>query len=307
MRQTHQKIKSYVVDWLVKDRPIEDQPMCDFERIRYELKPGDVILTEGTSRISEFIKHLTKSSWSHAALYIGRIHDIEDVKLRRIAQRYYPGPPENQLIIESILGKGTIISPISNYMYDNIRICRPKGLSPSDARNVLTFAINELGKEYDLRLIIDLMRYFLPVSVLPRKMLSTIFTKNPNDFNKTICSSMIAEAFISVDFPVLPVIKKQDDKGIEMIQMNPKLFTPRDFDYSPYFEIIKFPFVDVEQSTHYKKLPWKKDDASHLSMKDNETKSEYNSSMSKVKKMMTKLNPFTKKVQTSSDSNRSES
>ncbi len=35
------------------------------------LRPGDVLLAEGHSRISSAIKYLTQSTWSHAALFVG--------------------------------------------------------------------------------------------------------------------------------------------------------------------------------------------------------------------------------------------
>src|SRR5215470_10809795 len=35
------------------------------------LKPGDILLVEGNTRLSAVIKYLTQSTWSHAALYIG--------------------------------------------------------------------------------------------------------------------------------------------------------------------------------------------------------------------------------------------
>src|SRR5258706_10057048 len=37
------------------------------------LRPGDVLLVEGNTRISNAIKYLTQSTWSHAALYVGAI------------------------------------------------------------------------------------------------------------------------------------------------------------------------------------------------------------------------------------------
>jgi hypothetical protein len=70
---------------------------------------------------------------------------------------------------------------------------------------------------------------------------------------------MIAEAFSSVHFPILPHIKKNKDTGIELFQRNPRLYTPRDFDYSPYFEIIKYPFVALDDQPAYRRLPWNKD------------------------------------------------
>lgn len=35
------------------------------------LRPGDVLLIEGNTRISAAIKYLTQSTWSHAALFVG--------------------------------------------------------------------------------------------------------------------------------------------------------------------------------------------------------------------------------------------
>jgi hypothetical protein len=35
------------------------------------LRPCDVLLVEGNSRISTAIKYLTQSTWSHAPLYVG--------------------------------------------------------------------------------------------------------------------------------------------------------------------------------------------------------------------------------------------
>ncbi len=64
---------------------------------------------------------------------------------------------------------------------------------------------------------------------------------------------------MSVNFPVLPIVK-----------INPKIFTPKDFDYSPYFEIIKYPFIDFPETKFnfnflhlhtvgaYRNLPWDK-------------------------------------------------
>ena len=41
-----------------------------------------------------------------------------------------------------------------------------------------------------------------------------------------------------------------------MFRRNSKLITPPDFDYSPYFEIIKYPMLDFDELAVYKKLPW---------------------------------------------------
>jgi hypothetical protein len=252
-------IKDKVVNWLIEDREITEFPMCDFERIRYELRPCDVLLTEGRNEVSDVIKYATQSAWSHSALYIGRLHDIEDPETRNKAMEHFDGPADTQLLIEGVLDKGTVITPLSFYRQDNIRICRPRGLSPTDAQHVINFAVNKLGNDYDVRQILDLARFMLPWSFLPKRWRSSLFNSNPNQATRTVCSTMIAEAFSSVHFPILPHIKKNQETGIELFQRNPRLYTPRDFDHSPYFEIIKYPFVGIDDQPAYRKLPWNKE------------------------------------------------
>lgn len=254
------RLTDRTIDWLARDRPPSVFPLCDFERVRYEVRPCDVLLVEGRNHISDVIKFITQSAWSHAVLYIGRIHDIEDPIIRQHALEFFKGPPDTQLIIEGVIGKGTVITPLSFYRQDHVRICRPRGLLPYDAQNVVNFAINKLGTDYDVRQIVDLARFMLPWSILPRSWRSSLFSKTAGQTTRTVCSTMIAEAFHSIQFPILPYIKRNKETGIELFKLNPRLYTPRDFDYSPYFDIIKYPFVALGDEASYRKLPWNKDD-----------------------------------------------
>lgn len=249
-------ITTAFIKWLAKDRPYEGIPLCDFERICYEVRPCDILLIEGRSRIADIIRAITQSSWTHAALYIGRIHDIEDPKLRNLISTHYKGPPDTQLVIEGLMGQGTVVNPINHYENDHIRLCRPRGLSRQDAQQVIDYAVHKIGTEYDVRQIFDLGRFLLPWSFLPRKFRSRLFEHHAGESVKTVCSSMLAEAFASVEFPILPLVKQNAEKGIELITRNPKLYTPRDFDYSPYFDIIKYPFVEFADYALYRRLPW---------------------------------------------------
>ena len=43
----------------------------DVRNLRKVVEPGDVLLVEGNRRISEAIKFLTQSCWSHASLFVG--------------------------------------------------------------------------------------------------------------------------------------------------------------------------------------------------------------------------------------------
>ena len=71
------KLYQIILNWLISDRVYDTIPLCDFNRICYEVRPCDVLLIEGRSRVSEIIKLVTQSSWSHAALYIGEFQNIK--------------------------------------------------------------------------------------------------------------------------------------------------------------------------------------------------------------------------------------
>ena len=244
--------------WLTREVVLARGAMlCDFERIRYELKPADVLLIEGRSRVASAIKRITQSNWSHAALYIGKLHDIEDKRLRDYISKSYEGNSEDQLLIESELGLGTVIRPLQVYEGEHVRICRPNGMSHRDGQQVLHYAVSRLGQKYDIRHILDLLRFLLPYSFIPGRWRSSLFNHMPGQATKTVCSTMIAEAFSFIHFPILPLVKLNNDKGVQLFQRNPKLCTPRDFDYSPYFTIIKYPFLDFSQhSSDCRLLPW---------------------------------------------------
>lgn len=243
--------------WLSKGAVPFNSYLVDFESLSYEIRPADVLLIEGHNRISTIIRQVTYSPWTHAALYIGRLHDIDDPELRKKVEAHYHGSHGDQLVIETLLGKGTIVSPLKRYQNHHIRICRPQGLSRMDAQKVIGYAITHLGRRYNVRHILDLARFLFPYGILPRRWRSTLFLHNALQPTEDICSSLIAEAFLSVDFPVLPVIREGKEKSLEIIQRNPKIYIPSDFDYSPYFSIIKYPYINLNQVGYYS-LPWEK-------------------------------------------------
>jgi hypothetical protein len=251
------QVTSQLISWLNQESKPSELPLCDFERFRHELKPCDVILVEGRSRVSSVIRLITASPWTHAALYIGRIHDIDDPTLREALERYCSFKPNEQLIIESVLGKGTIVNKLSFYTNDHIRICRPSGLSYKDAQQVIRYAISRLGAEYDVRQIFDLARFLFPWILLPRRWRSSLFRRSAGDSTRTVCSTMIAEAFGFIQFPILPLVKKVGQGGVQLFRRNPKICVPSDFDYSPHFEIIKYPFIDLGLHKDYRLLPWR--------------------------------------------------
>src|ERR1700686_5053218 len=124
--------------------------------LRNSLKPGDVLLVEGNSRISRAIKYLTQSTWSHAALYVGPI----------VGAHIHDGEPH--VLIEAEVGEGVVSAALSKYYQYHTRICRPVGLSQEDCKTVCSYAMERIGFDYDLRNIIDLMSYLVPLPVPQR-------------------------------------------------------------------------------------------------------------------------------------------
>jgi len=239
--------------------------LCDFDRICHEIIPGDILLIEGRNRVSNIIKNIVRSPWTHAALYIGRLHSIEDPEMRERVRKFYAGNAQQQLLVETIIGRGTEVNPISSYKNHHIRICRPTGISHTDAQKVINFAVRRLGNSYDVRHILDLARFMLAGRwYIPRRWKSSLFIEHPTPLAKDICSAMLAEAFLSVKFPILPLIRRKTESGdFELIHRNPKLFTPSDFDYSPFFSIIKYPIFTFIGAGPYQQLPWNDELMSH--------------------------------------------
>jgi hypothetical protein len=122
--------------------------------------------------------------------------------------------------------------------------------------------ISSMGKAYDLKNIIDLARYLLPQPPVPLRWRRRMLALGSGDPTRAICSTLIAQAFQSVRYPILPLIStvfgvtNQEGERVlkEILHIrHHSLFTPRDFDISPYFEIIK---PTIEKGFDYNKLEW---------------------------------------------------
>jgi len=242
--------------WLVKDRPAPSVALTDFPRLCQAIRPGDVLLLEGRSRISDVIKMITQSSWTHSALCIGCLADMPEGVLKQKVQAFYQGDEKEPLIIEALLGEGTLVSPLNKYHQDHLRICRPTGICDSDAQRVVRYVTQQIGMDYDVRQLLDLARFFFPWSILPRRWRSSLFLHNAGAPTRTVCSCLIAHAFNRVDFPILPFIHRQKDGTVRFFKRNPRLFVPKDFDYSPYFRIIKYPSLGLDDLGVYRELNW---------------------------------------------------
>lgn len=218
--------------WLNRRRPLcSTSPPTGLARLSASLRPGDVLLVEGDTRVSVAIKYLTQSTWSHAALFVGDAL----------------GDASSRGLLEADLQAGVRAVGIAQYADLHCRICRPVGLSEREIADVIDYACARLGARYDLRNVIDLARYLLPTPPVPVRWRRRMIAFGSGDPTRAICSTLIAEAFQSVRYPILPKIElrpsgKDDPLGSarEILHVrHHSLFTPRDFDVSPYFQIIK--------------------------------------------------------------------
>lgn len=206
------------------------------DRLCAALRPGDVLLVEGDRRISSAIKYLTRSTWSHAA--------------------FFAGGPAGQELIEADVEQGVRAVPLSTYNYLNTRICRPVGLSPDDLATVIAYMRDSVGRSYDLQNVFDLLRYLLPNPPVPQRWRRRMLALGSGDPTRAICSTLIAEAFQKVRYPILPMIRSDTSGGANREIMHIRhhsLFTPRDFDLSPYFCVVK---PTLENGFDYREIEW---------------------------------------------------
>jgi Permuted papain-like amidase enzyme, YaeF/YiiX, C92 family len=224
------QIGKLIAGYLEKEVPgYEPFTPSDPKDLRNDVEPGDVLLVEGNSRISGIIKYLTQSTWSHAALYVGTIDGAIEPD----------GEPH--VLIEANVGEGVMSAPLSKYFPYHTRICRPVGLTFEDRHTVCRYAINRIGFGYDTKNIIDLMRYLFPLPV-PQRWRRRMIALGSGDPTKMICSALIAQAFDAVRYPILPKITRAGSRQArrEILHIrDSSLYMPRDFDISPYFEIVK--------------------------------------------------------------------
>ena len=59
--------------------------------------------------------------------------------------------------------------PLSKYATINTCICRPMGLSEEERGKVVTFTVDQLELQYDIRNIIDPLRYLIPTTAARRR------------------------------------------------------------------------------------------------------------------------------------------
>jgi len=113
-----------------------------------------------------------------------------------------------------------------------------------------------------MRNVIDLLRYLLPEPPIPPRCRRRMIALGSAEPTRAICSTLIADAFGRVRYPILPRVERRESatRGVTRFQRSEilhirhhSLFAPRDFDLSPYFAVVK---PTIERGFDYKTMVW---------------------------------------------------
>ena len=240
------RLNTWFADYLTRPTADFEPPAAySVDQLAELLQPGDVLLVEGNLRISSVIKYITQSTWSHVAIYVGPQPGARS-----------DDPP---VLVEAELAQGEILSPLSKYVNFHTRICRPDRARPEDRERVVAHALARVGHGYDLKNVIDLARDRLSRTSVAATLKRSLRALGSGEPTRTICSALIAQAFQSVRYPILPTrrmspvprcVSRPQGRTLLEEAWEARHFSkvaPRDFDVSPYFSVVKpLPVVDFD-------------------------------------------------------------
>lgn len=250
MAQVQGAFGSWLASWLSTESHDEHiSAPTDTALLENALRPGDVLLVEGHSRISTAIKYLTQSTWSHSALYVGDATGRSDQDGRPLC------------FLEADIVEGVRAVGISRFSGFHSRICRPVGLTDDDRHRLIVTALARIGDRYDMKNVLDLVRYLIPTPPVPVRWRRRLLALGSGDPTRAICSTLVAQCFQCIAYPILPRVVRRSagnpecpECHVEIFQArHHSLFVPRDFDVSPYFEVVK---PTIAAGFDYRRTEW---------------------------------------------------
>jgi hypothetical protein len=228
--RTENYIRSYVIGKLHQRRSrYRLLYRNDMAGLKRALRPGDVILVEGEHWVSDWVKVFSYHTWTHCVMWVG-----ESPTLPKSVNMDFVEPNGN--IVESLMHegrrRGIILTNLDKYQDCNLRICRPLGITRERLRRAIRFVLEHIGCEYDELNLTQFVHFTFANDNDPTKPLGQ------TDAGKYTCSSLMAAAFDSVEFPV---IHFYDQTQNVYVPYHPSQVQPKDFDLSLNFQIIKTP------------------------------------------------------------------
>jgi hypothetical protein len=160
----------------ITKQQLKNMPVIPYEKIRVELKTGDIFFSSGSYAFSGIIQRLTKSTWSHVAVI------YKDEELGRV------------LVLEAEPSIGIRLIPLSKYLHDykgtrrsykgEIVLAKLHSNLPKENLNRgISFGLDELTRPYDNYEIV-------------RIMIRILFHISKRERNRNyICSELVRDIF----------------------------------------------------------------------------------------------------------------
>ena len=173
-----------LVSYLVA--PVSDaavrQPRQDMQAL---LQPGDVILVAGKTRFASLVCRLTRSTWSHVAIYVGPGHHADPA----------------HCIVEADVEAGVRMISLADLADHDIQVVRASRLPEASRQELIDYLLARVGLAYDLNHVIELARLVLFAPSPLGRWLSPR-TMRRADPTRAVCSTLVAHALFTAGVSV---------------------------------------------------------------------------------------------------------
>jgi len=216
LTRTRTRLVGALVSYLTQ--PIKHCPAtnADPQSLAAILACGDVLLSDGNTRVAVLVKRFTRSTWSHVSMYVGPLEEGTDPLC----------------IVEADIAAGVRPIRLSELNASHVRVLRPIGLNAMHRRQLADWVVSRIGSEYDLAHAWVLGRNLLRVP-LPTRLRPSPNT-TANSATRFICCSLLAHAFALVGYPILPV----ETRISPTATVDQRNLTPGDFEHASVFEVV---------------------------------------------------------------------
>jgi hypothetical protein len=204
---------AFLVRPIKHDRPV---PTADPNKFAQVLCRGDVLLSEGNTRVAALVKRLTRSTWSHVSMYVGPLEDSQDPLC----------------VVEADFAGGVRSIRLSELNALHVRVLRPTGLNDVDRDRLAEWVIARVGSEYDFAHAWLLGRRLLRLPLWPRSRASS--GTMPNTATRFICCSLLAHAFAQIGTPISPI----QEVSSATAAPDHGSVTPGDFEHASAFKVV---------------------------------------------------------------------
>jgi hypothetical protein len=216
LRRTRARLWEALLRYLTTPIPRSGAAAAEsIESLAGVLCRGDVLLSEGNTRVSHLIKRVTGSPWSHVSMYVGPLEDGHDPRC----------------IVEADIAAGVRSIRLSELDALNVRVLRPASLDSTRRSRLAEWVTSRIGSEYDHAHALQLGRRLLRLPLRRETGPASTATSTATRF---ICCSLLVHAFASVGLSIAPLRACSDAK----VCVDPASITPADFEQAPLFEVI---------------------------------------------------------------------